>query len=100
MQEVESWTQRSSTPCPSGAGVSSLPATDTLRQSPRLQPHTARALCFLVAGLLYGAGGMGIAVTVGAHLEIGVALMLVAIGTGFLVGGILLAAPARSRGQN
>lgn len=71
-----------------------------LRQSPpsfefALQPPTARALCHLAAGLLYGAGAMGVAVALGAHVKIGIALMLVAFGTGFLVAGILLGTPRR-----
>jgi hypothetical protein len=60
-------------------------------------PTTNRAICFLLAGTLYGAGALGIAIALGVAVKINVALMLLAIGTGFLVAGILLGTSHRPR---
>lgn len=52
------------------------------------RPNT-RAVCFLIAGLLYGAGLMDVAIVLGARLKVNVALMLLAVGSAFLVLGIV-----------
>ncbi|MEZ5963720.1 MAG: hypothetical protein R3F56_07725 [Planctomycetota bacterium] len=55
-----------------------------------MRSDSTRCVCFLSAGLLYGAGGMGVAHALGAQVKINIALMLLACATGFLVAGIVM----------
>lgn len=55
-----------------------------------------RTTCFLLAALLYAAGFAGV-LSFGKFLVVNVALMLIAFGTAFLVGGIVAGVKPRAQ---